>query len=181
MKNIFITGLPGIGKTTVIRKVLELCSELKFTGFYTSEIRENNIRKGFKICSISGRTGILAHENIKGPYRVGKYGVNLTDLEEVCVKEMRENSAADVIVIDEIGKMEVFSDNFCRAVEEVLDSNNIVIGTISRKTGGFINKIYARDDVKIIEVTYSNRNSMPEILADIILDNTRLKRTVMHE
>jgi nucleoside-triphosphatase THEP1 len=181
MKNILITGLPGIGKTTVIRKVIELCSPLKFAGFYTSEIRVNNTRQGFKIFSLSGQEGILAHENFYSGFQVGKYGVNLKDLEDIGVKEIQRSNTADVIIIDEIGKMEVFSEMFCRAVEDVLDSKSIVLGTISRKAGGFIKKIHSRDDVQIVEVTSANRNSLPQYLSNRIKEYFRDSRISGHE
>ena len=168
MKNIFISGNPGIGKTTIIRKTVNLCSGLKIHGFYTSEIRENGIRKGFKINTLSGKTGILAHININSKYRVGKYGVNLKDINNYCVTEIENRENADLIVIDEIGKMEVFSEKFCDAVEDSLNSEIPVIGTISKKGGGFIGKIRCRSDVNIIEVNFHNRDKLPFELAQII-------------
>lgn len=161
MKNIFITGNPGIGKTTIIRKVIQLCNNLKIRGFYTSEIRENGIRKGFKINTILGKEGILAHVDINSKNRVGKYGVNLKDINTCCVTEIEDMKNAELTVIDEIGKMEVFSGQFCSAVEKSLDSKIPVIGTISKKGGGFIGKIRCRPDVKIIDVNFKNRNSIP--------------------
>ena len=83
-KNILICGKPGIGKTTLIKKIAENLRE-KATGFYSEEIRRENKRVGFKIKTLRGKEGILSHINSKSPYRVGKYKVNLKEFEEICI------------------------------------------------------------------------------------------------
>jgi nucleoside-triphosphatase len=89
VKNILITGKPGCGKTSLI---IEIIKELNLPagGFYTQEIREKGVRKGFKIISLDGREGILARVNFKSPYKVSKYGVNIKDLEEIGIKSILE-------------------------------------------------------------------------------------------
>jgi nucleoside-triphosphatase len=108
VKNIFITGLPGCGKTTLIKEILK---ELKIPakGFFTEEIRKEGERIGFKIVTLSKKEGILAEKGFKSLYRVSKYGVILKDLEEIGVREIEEGLKGDfLIVVDEIGKMELF-------------------------------------------------------------------------
>jgi len=144
IKNIFITGLPGSGKTSLLIEILKELN-LDAGGFYTQEIRENNIRKGFKIITLDGREGILAHQNIKSPYKVSKYEVNLKDLEEIGVKSilnsLKENK---ITIIDEVAKMELFSEKFKKAVIASLNSKNKILGTIMLKPNPFCNEIKKR-------------------------------------
>jgi len=160
IKNIFITGKPGCGKTSLI---IEIIKELNLNagGFYTQEIRENNIRKGFKIVILEGREGILAHINIKSPYRVSKYKVNIKDLEELGVKSilnaLKENK---ICVIDEVGTMEMYSEKFKKAVSTALDSKNKVLGVIKLTTDPLTNKIRKRKDTKIFHLTRENREGI---------------------
>lgn len=160
-KNLFLSGYPGVGKTTVIKGVIRLCEEIRFKGFYTSEIREKGGRVGFQITTLSGKSGVLSHKDIQSPYRVGKYRVSIEDLENIGVKELQSRKDVDVFVVDEIGKMEVFSEKFCKTVEDILNSKYPLIGTLSKKGSGFIKEVRNRNDVELIEVTPSNRNSLP--------------------
>ena len=105
-KNILITGPPRCGKSTLIERLVR---GLKgpMTGFFTREIREGDRRVGFSIPTIDGQEGVLAHTRIKGRVRVGRYGVNLADIEQVAVPAMMPTTADEWVVIDEIGKMEL--------------------------------------------------------------------------
>ena len=107
--NILLTGYPGSGKTTVMTRLLAL-GGFNAGGFYTEEIREGNTRKGFKIITLGGDEAVLAEVGFPSKYRVGKYGVNVKGIEEVAVRAL-ENALAskDLIIIDEIGKMECYS------------------------------------------------------------------------
>ncbi len=169
-KNIFFTGNPGIGKTTVIKRIV---TKIRFAGgFYTEEIREGSVRKGFKIINLEGKEGILASKEIASRYRVGKYGVNISDLEQIGVKSILDalkNNEKRLIVIDEIGKMELFSVRFQDAVIKALESKKKVLGTIPVKTIPFIERIKVKTPVDIILVTIQNRDSLPdEILSRIL-------------
>ena len=157
MKNLLLTGKPGIGKTTLIKRILDECT-LRAGGFYTQEIRENNTRLGFKIIALSGQMGILAHVDSKSRHAVGKYRVNLADIETVAVKSIFEAfEQNELIVIDEIGKMELFSDKFKKAVLMALDSQKPVLGTITLAPSSFTNKIRESREVEIFWVTRNNR------------------------
>lgn len=84
VKNFLITGAPGAGKTTLIKKLADGLRHLNPAGFYTSEIREGGVRRGFALASFDKNTderGVLSHVDFKGPYRVGKYGVDVEGLE----------------------------------------------------------------------------------------------------
>lgn len=157
--NLLVTGRPGIGKTTLIAKVIQDYS--KVNGFFTREIKENKRRVGFAIETIDGKKGVLAHVGIKSPFRVSKYKVNLEDIETICVPSLTKEG--DLVIIDEIGKMELFSEKFKQKVVEVLDAGN-VIATIMERPHPFTDRIKRRKDVKIFTVTEENRDELVGIL-----------------
>jgi nucleoside-triphosphatase len=168
IKNIFISGFPGCGKTTLIKEILE---ELKIraSGFYTQEIREKGIRKGFKIINLNGKEGILAHINIKSPFRVSKYGVNLKDLEEIGVKAILDALKGNkLVIIDEVGSMELYSEKFKKVVMTALNSQNKVLGTIKFTPDPFCNKIKERKDTKIFYLNRENRKIIKEKIKDFL-------------
>lgn len=113
---------------------------------------------GFSITTLDGREGILAHEDIKSRWRVGKYGVNLKDIDSIAVPAMLPTRKEEIVVIDEIGKMECFSLVFKETLTKALDSPNWVIGSIAKKGDAFIQGIKEREDVTIIYVTPQNRD-----------------------
>ncbi|MEW6378691.1 MAG: NTPase [bacterium] len=170
-KNILLTGRPGIGKTTLIHKILSIINgkgrEGNAAGFFTEEIREGGARKGFRIKTLSGDAALLSHVTIKSPYRVGKYGINLEEFERVAIPSIdisQEGTA--IIVIDEIGKMECFSPVFQQKTVEALNSGKRVLATIALKGDGFISSLKKRPDVTLIQVTEANRNQLPGVLAE---------------
>lgn len=169
-KNILFTGRPGVGKTRVI---MNLISGLEGVGgFYTEEIRQKGERKGFRIVTLRGKKGILAHKDLKSPYRVGKYGVNIEDLENIAGKSILlalNDDKKKIVLIDEIGRMELYSPKFQQAVIKALGSPKRVIGTLQERHNKFIDAIREREDVEIIEVTLENRNRLPKELKKKIL------------
>jgi len=171
-RNLLITGLPGLGKTTLIRKLSELLKNLHPVGFFTEEIREEGVRKGFELISLNGRRGILSHKNIRTPFRVGEYKVDIKGFEDFLGSISFFNTLTRLIIIDEIGKMECFSDQFKKLLKEILDSEKWVIGTIASKGSGFIAEIKGRKDVKIFEITKKNRDFLfLEILKEMGIDH----------
>ncbi len=168
-KNILITGLPGVGKTTLIKTICEALKELHPAGFYTEEIREEGIRKGFELISFNGRTGLLSHIDIRSPYRVGKYKVDIERFEDFLASIPFLDPSTHLIVIDEIGKMECYSEKFKELLREILDSEKWMISTIALKGSGLIEQIKRRQDIKLFELTRRNRNSLlTEILKEVI-------------
>lgn len=158
-KNILLTGPPRCGKSTLIEKVVTRIQK-PMTGFFTREIRKEGNRVGFSIMTLDGKNGVLAHQEIRSKYRVGKYGVNLNDIDQIAVPSMLPNQSDTIIVIDEIGKMECFSSLFCRTLLNILDSENPVIGTIAQKGDRFIQKIKEREDILLIHVSERNRDEL---------------------
>lgn len=166
--NLLVTGPPRIGKTTLIEAVVNTI-ERHFTGFFTREIREKGRRTGFSIITLGGTKAVLAHEQIGGPYRVGKYGVNIHDVDTIAVPSMIPSYPNQVVVIDEIGKMECYSALFRETLIRVLDSPNMVLGSIALKGGTFIGQIKERADVELVEVSERNRDSLVRSLAERLM------------
>jgi nucleoside-triphosphatase len=161
-KNILLTGHPGCGKTTLIQRVVAQL-DAPLGGFYTQEMREGGVRQGFKIIAFNGQEGILAHVKFPGPPRVGRYGVDLEALVAVGVASIQRALRNDaLIVIDEIGPMELFSAAFCQAVIVALDSANPVFGSVVLRSRPFSDQVKARPDVMVIEVNPGNRDKLAD-------------------
>ncbi|MGE5844115.1 MAG: nucleoside-triphosphatase [Syntrophaceae bacterium] len=174
-KNLFVTGLPGTGKTTLIRKILDnLPPGLTASGFYTAEIRESGERVGFAVSTLDGRSGVLSHIRFGGGARVGRYGVDVKGFEGL-VLPLLEAGRAGLYVVDEIGKMESFSRAFCDKVRALLDSGAPVLGTVALKGGGFIAEVKARDDVALFELTVKNRDALPGEMLRILSSGLTLQ------
>jgi len=160
-----LTGMPGTGKTTIIKQTLSRSGK-SAGGFYSEEIRTQGMRQGFQIVTLDGETATLAHINICSPYRVSKYGVDLSELERVAVPAIeRAIGSHDIVVIDEIGKMELFSTAFRQAVMEAIESGKLVLGTIMLKSHPWADKIKRHPAVELILVDRSNRQ---EILRQLL-------------
>ncbi|KPJ49347.1 hypothetical protein AMJ40_05790 [candidate division TA06 bacterium DG_26] len=166
--NILITGSPGVGKTTVIQRVLREF-KIEAGGFYTQELRIEGRRVGFELCTLEGKKGVLAHTDMRSTFRVGKYGVDPAELERLGVEAVsRAIEAGILVVIDEIGKMELHSRNFREKVIEALDSSSPVLATIGPQPLPFLQKIKSRHDVALIEVTRENRNLLVNEIGRLI-------------
>ncbi|XP_061997933.1 uncharacterized protein LOC133715427 isoform X5 [Rosa rugosa] len=138
-KCLLVTGPPGVGKTTLIVKVFETLKSsnpnLKIQGFYTSEVRQGGERVGFQVVTLDGRTAPLASSTISSPESlrwptVGKYKVDVASFESLAVPELQVREDTDLFVIDEVGKMELFSSSFFPAVLRVLESNVPVLASV---------------------------------------------------
>ena len=166
--NILVTGPPRSGKSTLIEKVIKKI-ERPATGFFTRELREKGKRVGFLIETLDGKTGLLAHQNIKSRYRVGKYGVNQKDLDHIAVPSMLPSTVDQLIVVDEIGKMECFSHLFKETLLRVLSEENQVIASIAIKGDRFIQNIKNRDDVILVSISENTR----DLALDLFLQKIR--------
>ena len=163
-RHLLITGLPGTGKTTLLRSLAMRLAGLNPVGFLTEEIREGGLRQGFQLLSLDGREGTLAHVRIHGRNRVGRYGVNVKGFETFLGDLDLENSGAALIFIDEIGKMESMSPLFTTLVRRLLASRKTVVATIALKGGGFIAEVKENPECEIREMTVANRERLPDEL-----------------
>ena len=168
--NILVTGPPGCGKSTLIGKVIKRIEE-PATGFFTREIKEKGRRVGFSITTLDGKEGVLAHQNIRSKFRVGKYGVNIEDIHSLAVSAMVPKQKGEIIVIDEIGKMECFSGLFKKTLIQALDSPNCIIGSIALKGDPFIQRIKERSDVRLVFIAEKNRNMLIEKIINYFQPN----------
>lgn len=173
-RNFLITGAPGSGKTTVIEKVVSNLEEKGLTagGVYCPELREGGRRQGFEIVDImTGESKILAHVNQDQGPRVSKYRVNVPNVDDISERAIsRALERADLLVMDEIAPMEVYSEEFRTQTRRALESENPLLAVIhKRSTSGFIGEIKRRGDTRIFEVNEQNRDSLPMELTEIIL------------
>jgi nucleoside-triphosphatase len=157
---LLLAGVPGVGKTTLVKKVAASLADCNISGFYTEEIRVRNVRQGFTLVTLNGYNIVMAHFASDSAFRVSKYGVDLAAIDRAVRMTLAENNKADLFIIDEIGKMECFSDLFVERVTALLDSGKPVLATISLKGGGFIHEVKNRPGVDLWEITKQNRDGM---------------------
>lgn len=161
--NLLLTGPPGCGKTTLIERVVAALPRGAAGGFVTHELRRDGRRVGFEVRTLDGRSAVLAHVELRSSQRVGRYGVDVSSFERTGVRALQDALAAgQVIVIDEIGSMELFSARFRRSVIEALDAPNPVIATIRLRPEPFCDALKRRPDVELWHVTLANRDVLPD-------------------
>ena len=179
---IMITGMPGIGKTTLISNVIEIVKDRGYIvgGMITQEIRDKQKRLGFEILDIhTGKKGILAHTSLKKGIKIGKYVVNAVDLSEVGVTAIINSlnqPEIDLIVVDETGPMEITSANFRKTVAMAIRGSKPFLGTVQFKLRNNFMKILDLTDLpKIIEITHENRNNQIDKISKEILKRIEKK------
>jgi nucleoside-triphosphatase len=170
---LLLTGMPGIGKTTVIRRVAERLQGIKLGGFYTEELREAGERTGFRLVDFDGGALTFAHVGFSAP-RVSSYGVDVAALDARTEILLAPRPDVAVYLVDEIGKMECLSSRFVAAMRCLLASDHRVVATVARKGDGFIAEAKHWPGTALWEVTHDNRDRLPdEVLA--WLDNSGLQ------
>ena len=171
---IFLTGQPGVGKTSILLKVVDELKKkgYKIGGMISSEARLGGIRVGFEIIDIhTGRKGWLAHaDQATGP-RVGRYRVNRNDLDALGANSILEaEKNADVIVADEIGPMELFSSAFRQSIVVAIKSGKPLLGVIHQTANDpLITAVKVDKNTEILEVTNENREGLCKVIIDMIL------------
>ena len=165
MKQVYLlTGKPGTGKTSIIKQVVAGMRD-KACGFYTEEIRSGGVRQGFRLVTLDGQSAILSHVDIHSRYRVSKYGVDIDSMDKVGVSALRHAAEeCDLVVVDEIGKMELFSEKFRQAISQLIESEKKVLGTIMLGPDPWADAIKCKPQVNLIEVTRYNHH---QVLAEL--------------
>ena len=158
--NILITGTPGCGKTTLFKRLAKKLAPLHPVGFYTQEIREGGVRKGFTLNGLDGSSGVLAHVEFPRDFRVGRYGVDVAGFEDFLDRISFSDQNAELVMIDEIGKMECFSQKFVSLITDALDSEKLLIATVALKGGGPISVIKEHPDSQVLKVTPKNQENL---------------------
>ena len=155
---LLLTGRPGVGKTTIIKRIAQALGE-RAGGFYTEEILGPGGRKGFRVITLDGQQGMLAHVDVRSRSKVGRYGVDVADFERVGVAALqRAIDSAEIVVVDEIGKMELFSPRFKSALIKALDCGKPLLATAMLAAEPWVDALKQMPGVTTIEVTKQNRN-----------------------
>ena len=174
--NLLLSGHPGVGKTTLLRKLLGRLSHLALTGFFTAEIREAGQRTGFRAVALNGSSAVFAHRRFQTQprQRVGPYGVKPEVLEQLVLPHLDPfRKAADLVVVDEIAAMELLSAAFKTSLLAALDSPCPVLGTVALRGTGFIKQVKRRPDVEIFTLAPHNREVLGEEIHRRVLDLLR--------
>ena len=179
---LLLTAKPRTGKSTAIQKIVNMLGKDNCGGFYTEEIREDGERVGFRICTLSGKTGILSHVNIESNDRISRYGVDIETFEKLCISEL-ENAITDdkvkYIVIDEIGPMQLFSHKYKNLLIQLLDCKKTVIGTIFMNSYDWLDDFKKKEHVELIEITLENRDEIPiQLVQRITKENAPMQRKI---
>ena len=172
-----ITGMPSVGKTEALIKIIDKIeiSGYKIEGMITETLLQDNIRVGFYVKDwLTNEREVFAHIDFDLKDKVGKYGVDLNVLERVGVTAIEKainDENIDIIIIDEIGKMEMLSEKFCETVTDALDSEKPILVTLHKKSRTpLLQDIRRRDDIRILEVTAVNRNLLPYKIEKIMAE-----------
>jgi nucleoside-triphosphatase len=162
---LLLTGQPGVGKTTIVRAVAAALTDKRIAGFYTAEIRVRGDRRGFRAVTFDGRIAVIAAVDLKSTHRVGKYGVDVAAMDAVA-DSLAPAVEADVVLVDEIGKMECLSSRFVRAMRARLEAAAPVVATVAQRGGGFIAEVKDRADAELWHVTRATRDDLPARVLD---------------
>ena len=165
---LLVEARPGAGKTTAFRRLAELLSErgVAVAGFTTEELRVKGRRVGFAVESVDGERARLAHGELPGPPRVGRYGVDLEAFEGIALPALRPPRGGGVVLIDELGKMELASESFRAAVEELLEQPVSLAAAVHTARHPFTDRLKRRRGVEVIPLRAANRDSLPAELAE---------------
>jgi nucleoside-triphosphatase len=165
---VLVEGRPGSGKTTVVARLADLLAQrgVDVCGFVTHELRERGRRVGFEVETVDGKRATLAHHGFAGPPRVGRYGVDLDAFEHIAVPSLTDPPPHSVVLIDELGKMELASELFRKAVSLLFDADVGLVATVHVFRDPFTDRLKRRRDVERIRITRETRDALPERLAD---------------
>jgi nucleoside-triphosphatase len=165
---VLIEARPGAGKTTAVGRVAELLQDagVPLSGFLTRELREDGRRIGFEIETLAGERGVLAHVDLKGPPRVSRYGVDLEEFERLALPSLDPPGKRGVVLIDELGKMELASQRFAAAVRALFDRPTPIVATVHTARHEFTDELKRRPGVSTVRLTAANRDRLPAEVAE---------------
>ncbi|MFI6416804.1 nucleoside-triphosphatase [Streptomyces sp. NPDC050842] len=175
---ILLEGRPGAGKTTALRRLAALLTTRAATGFTTEEIRQSGVRVGFALETLTGRREVLAHVDLPGPPRVGKYGVDLGVMERLALPALlpaATEEAGRLVLIDELGRMELECTAFRDAVDALFVAEVDIVATLHTHRDPFTDTLRRRSDIEVVHLGPANRDTLPGELA------ARLRRPWTHE
>lgn len=169
IRNILITGHPQVGKTTLVREVVKRLGDWRIAGFYTTEVLDSGKRTGFAVVPRRGPRKLFAGKgwDVPARLRVGTYGIKIAEFEKVALPELERALASDptadpidLVVIDEIAKMELLSNRFRDLAVRLLDSPTLVLASVALHGTGIIRRVKGRTDTVVHRITPQNRDAM---------------------
>lgn len=167
-----LTGKPRVGKTTLIKEIVTSIGRGLCGGFYTEEISDTtraDPRIGFLLHTLDGEEGTLAHLNIDSSLRLGRYGIDLTCLETLGLPALlRAAGSKKLIVIDEIGFLQAFSQAFQHTLQDLLNGERPLFGTLAQRPHPWLNTIKHHKRVSLYEVREDNRDSLAPLLITVL-------------
>lgn len=177
-KNIIITGEPKSGKSTILWSVISDISHK--IGIVTKELRSGDARVGFESETHNSKTALLAHIEHETQHKVSKYFVDTQSLESV-LPEVSTFSEGDLLYIDEIGEMQLLSEQFNTVAQKYLDSTNTCLATLtSVYDNDFTQAIKNRNDVIFVMLTPENRVEQKEFIQMLIKKIEKAKKYSLH-
>ena len=162
---LLLVGRPGVGKTTIVKTIAQALGG-RAGGFYTEEIRGPGGREGFRLVTLEGLSAVMAHVNLRaqGRPRVGRYGVSVDTIEQIGVAALRSAmQARQIVVVDEIGKMELFCEPFKVAISEAMGGPCTIVATAMARPNSWVDALKALPNVTVWRVTVQNRDGLAEL------------------
>jgi nucleoside-triphosphatase len=165
LNNLLLTGVSGVGKSTLIRKIATTLAGRRIQGFVSAVMQEGHQRKGWRLDASDGNGGILAHVELPSAYHMGQYGVDMALFERLVASQLVQDDTVELYLVDEIGIISAWSQGFITAMNALLDAEQKVIAVVRRRGTGYIQQVKERSDVALWEVTRDNRDRM---LTDVL-------------
>lgn len=159
---VLLTGSPGVGKTTALRRVVDALRVGPLSGFYTEEVRVRGVRQGFRLVTFDGETCTIADVRRPGAPRVGKYGVDVAAIDAAARRVLGPDPAVMLYVIDEIGKMECLAQGFVEAVRGLLAGSRPLLATVALKGEGLMEEVKRDPRARLVQLTRENRDRVPD-------------------